>query len=1100
MTSENLLESVVQQYKSCSPFASTKKDPMSRTEILHDANLILESYKKKSRLLDITVKKECNILKIFNPLEAMGVSFAISILDSFGIDVISQESIEVQIDGHTVHVQYYNFSWSTLLPGTKVDTTHLQNSLLQRLNGHGDNDKLNRLSYLCGLDAKGIMLIKAYIAYAKQVTTEYSPELIRDTLITYHQITEKMMSLFAAKFNPSISASKRDAEMQTVKKNLEHAISEVKNHTAVKMLTYIAALVNATIRTNYFLPHRSDFVSFKLKGKLVPNLPKPVTFAEIFVFSDLFEAIHLRNGPVARGGIRWSNRNQDYRTEVLGLVKTQTAKNSIVVPTGAKGGFYIKNNVNDKNIGIESYQTFLRGVLDITDNIVNGKVIRPQNVVAHDEDDPYLVVAADKGTATFSDHANKISEEYGFWLGDAFASGGSYGYDHKKLGITAKGAWKSVECHFAECGIDINKPFTVTGIGGLNGDVFGNGVIYSKNIALVAAFNHEHIFIDPTPDLPKSYQERCRLFKNGKLSWGDYDKNAISKGGGVFDRFGDDIKITPEMRQLLDIAPAINRVTPEEMIRYILQANVDLLWNGGIGTFIKAKNESNASVADSFNDAIRINGGQLAARVIGEGGNLGMTQLGRVEYATSGGHVNTDAVDNCAGVNCSDHEVNIKIALNQAVRDKFITFEERNKALRNMSKEVEELVLSANDLQNQAISIARLSNDCGTLLHYKSFIAELERLEILDRATEFLPDDAEISRRAALNLGFTRPELAILLNYGKIYLSHLLIKTDIESETRSLSYLEEYFPSQMQDKFGTYIRKHPLRKNIIVTNISNEIVDRLGITVVWDIMQVCNVRLETVIKTYILVKDIFHINDLWHKIDSIKNSVDAAVRYNMHATISEFMQRAIHRIINLYADDCNIQDIISQLAEPIEKLRRKSEIGGLNNANRQYYENIAAGYINRGVPEKLARAIAAMSRLRSIVSIAHIAYTTGMDVDVVAAIFYEIDTMFDLFWLRKIGYEIKTSDYLEWCSIVLTSNLISEAEAKLCTHLIVMARKSRIKDPEAILANFKAEYSKQIKAHLLWYNSVKIDNVRVPAVLHIYLNRFNSLFVNTLDT
>ncbi len=615
-------------------------------------------------------------------------------------------------------------------------------------------------------------------------------------------------------------------------------------------------------------------LSFKLDSAKVPELPLPKPYAEIFVYSTRVEGIHLRGGKVARGGLRWSDRHDDFRTEVLGLMKAQMVKNSVIVPVGSKGGFVVKHAPEGREAymeeGIACYKMYLSGLLDITDNIVNGKIVPPPLVARHDGDDPYLVVAADKGTATFSDIANGVSAQYGFWLGDAFASGGSAGYDHKKMAITARGGWVSVARHFHEMGVDIAKQdFTATGIGDMAGDVFGNGMLLSERIRLVAAFNHLHIFIDPSPDAKTSFAERQRLFDLPRSSWKDYNAKLISKGGGIFERSAKSIAISKEAQAALGINKS--SLTPDDLIRAILLSPVDLLWNGGIGTYVKAEDETHDQVGDRTNNAVRINGKDLRCKVVGEGGNLGFTQKGRIEYARAGGRINTDAIDNSAGVDCSDHEVNIKIAFSHELTKGGLTLAKRDKLLASMTEDVAQLVLKDNILQTQALTIAeqqgfRLLESQARLMH------TLERQGLLDRAIEFLPSDKQLTDLKAAHKGLTRPELAVLLAYSKMVLYKELLDSPLPDEPYFSADLKRYFPKAMQEDFADAIAHHRLKREIIATVVTNSMVNRAGITFCFDIAEDLGVGSRDIAAAYTLARDAFGLRGLWKEIEAAKRS------------------------------------------------------------------------------------------------------------------------------------------------------------------------------------------------------------------------------------
>jgi len=1062
-----------------------------------DVKNIVAAINGKCKIVDLDASMGINTIRIYNPGTIMTVSSIVEILKCFGLVVTTNETFKIHLDASTeAFIHKYNFT--TLRKTNTLENEYTQsflNLITDVINGSAKNDDLNQLSYSCGFNKLEIYIIKSYIAYARQIKFQYPYHEIVQCITEYDTIVKKMIDLFVVKFLPELSGN-RSAMISNHDKSIAKSIDEIKNQSKVKILDLLLSLIRATIRTNCFINDHLECLAFKFNSKLAPNLPKPVPFAEIFVFSDKFEAIHLRGGKVSRGGIRWSDRGDDYRTEILGLVKTQTTKNSIIVPTGAKGGFFIKYYESQDRFseGINCYQKFLSAMLDITDNIVSNKVVKPKNVISYDDDDPYLVVAADKGTAKFSDYANNISISRGFWLGDAFASGGSNGYDHKALGITAKGAWESVRRHFTESGVNIeNQTFTAIGIGSLEGDVFGNGVTYSQNMKLIAAFNHEYIFLDPTPDPKTSYAERLRMFNAGISSWMEYNQKLISNGGGVFRRFGDEIKITPEVRNMLNIPSDRDTISPEELIRHILIVKVDLLWNGGIGTFIKAKSETHEDVCDSFNDVVRVNGSELGARIVGEGGNLGMTQLGRIEYEFSGGKLNTDAIDNSAGVDCSDHEVNIKIALNQVLMSKHITIEERNSCLAQMQDEVSSLVLRDNYLQTQAISIAKMHDAENGLLKYKNLMFVLEDHKLLDRGVEFLPENSEITRRLSVGSGLTRPEISVLLAYAKIYLCKIALKTDIYNDPAFDEYLIHYFPSLMRVKFKEYIIDHPLRKEIISTSIVNEMVNRIGITAIFDMMQIVATDFAKIAKVYVAIKNMFDIEPLWNEMDSLNGKIDCTVYYKLHYTVAQFIQRTMQRLITIYPKDIDVSNIIKELSSSIKMLHNDITTNTMVNANRQYFDNMISEYISHGVPSGLSRQVSLMSRLRSIVTVAHISNQTGIDLDAVSTLYYEMDSMFDLLWVRDMASNMNITDYWEWCLSISGINALLVLESQLCKQLLLSGKnKKTIGDAKNIISHFKEEFMDEIKYYMNFYRSIKASHAKIVVLVNMCVHRFKN--------
>ena len=721
--------------------AKVASDDIGFIENSFEKNSPIFNLYKNSDLLD----KETVELKIYSPHQEIILSSIMPILESFGFNVIKEHTytinVEEDLKNRSIKKAWIHYFHLNLSKNGGELNEKIKNNFETAIDLIWKNitkvGALNRLVVACDFDWKQIFMLSGYSKYLHQTGFRFNQSNIADCFVRNPQICKCLVELFEIKFDPNskISLDQRQNKIDEIIKKINENLTKIKDVADDAIIRRFLGVVNATLRTNYYQLDNSKqfkgYVSFKFDCKKVPNLPLPVPYAEIFVYSPKVEAIHLRGGKVARGGLRWSDRQEDFRTEVLGLMKAQMTKNAVIVPVGSKGGFVIKSDTSKmsrdelQQEGISCYKTFLRGLLDITDNVIDGKIEHPHNVIMHDAPDPYLVVAADKGTATFSDTANGISQEYNFWLGDAFASGGSVGYDHKKMGITAKGAWISVMRHFREFDIDTQtQDFTCVGIGDLAGDVFGNGMLLSKHIKLVAAFNHIHIFLDPNPDSQKSFKERERMFNLPRSTWMDYDKSLISKGGGIFERSAKSIKISPEIQEILKISE--DELSPNDLMRAILKAPVDLLWNGGIGTYVKSQDETNQDVGDKANDLLRINGNELNCKVVGEGGNLGFTQKGRIEFARNGGRINTDAMDNSAGVDCSDHEVNIKIALISAMKSKKINLEERNKILEAMTDDVSVLVLSDNRLQTQAISITQ-SLGVSSLGEQSQFLDSLEK-------------------------------------------------------------------------------------------------------------------------------------------------------------------------------------------------------------------------------------------------------------------------------------------------------------------------------------------------------------------------------------
>src|SRR5229473_1855038 len=826
--------------------------------------------------------------KIYRRGSRVPLSDSLPMLERLGVRVFFEHPHKVEPAG-SAPVRVVDFGVvlpSGALPLEQV-REHFHEAFLGMFTGAVEADSLNRLVLAAGLNAREIRVLRAYARYLRQGTSTFSLAYVEQALVANPRIAALLVRLFVSRFKNNEEEAQLATEIAT-------ALDAVQNLDEDRILRSFLAVIQATSRTNFFQEGKT-YLSLKLDPKRVPGLPEPRPMFEIWVYSPRVEAVHLRGGPVARGGIRWSDRMEDFRTEVLGLMKAQMVKNVVIVPVGAKGGFVVKQPpAGDREAlmkeGVACYQTFLRGLLDVTDNRVDGKVVPPRDVARHDSDDPYLVVAADKGTATFSDIANAVAAEYGFWLSDAFASGGSSGYDHKKMAITARGAWESVKRHFRELGVNTQTiDFTVAGIGDMSGDVFGNGMLLSRHIKLVAAFDHRHVFLDPSPDAEKSFKERERLFNLPRSSWADYDAKLISKGGGISPRSAKSIPLSVESQEILGIK--VKALTPAELISAILKAPVDLLYNGGIGTYVKAKTQSHADVGDRANDAIRVNGAELRCGVVAEGGNLGFTQLGRIEYVLKGGRINTDAIDNSAGVSCSDHEVNIKILLSAPAREGKLTGEERNALLATMTDEVAALVLRDNYFQTQSLAVSGVLAP-SLLDAQERFIKSLEKAGRLNRAIEFLPNDEEFAERRAAKIGLTSPERAVLLAYSKIALYDELLASDVPDDPFISTALERYFPVLLRERYRTQIHAHPLRREIIATHVTNSMINRVGSTFVHRLQDETGAAAPDVVRAYLIVREAFGMVDLWRATEALDYRVPDRVQTAMVIDAGRLIVRA----------------------------------------------------------------------------------------------------------------------------------------------------------------------------------------------------------------
>ncbi len=943
--------------------------------------------------------------KLFSHSNPVSLSDVMPIIENMGLRVDAEHPFEIK-SKHQAPIWIHEFTVEQLSHSkldSKQSADNIQQAFSHIWSGEVENDGFNRLILAAGLSWRQVVVLRSYCKYLMQIGVPFSQTYMIDTLVANPEIAANIIALFDQRFNPAI----KNAESAKIEKQIVLALDDVASLDEDRILRAYLNLINATLRTNFYRADehgaQAGYLSFKFDSAAITDLPLPHPMAEIFVYSPQFEGIHLRGGRVARGGLRWSDRREDFRTEVLGLMKAQMVKNAVIVPVGSKGGFFVKRNLatdRDEMMQqvIECYQNFLRGLLDITDNIVGPDIVAPDNVVRYDDDDPYLVVAADKGTATFSDFANAVSAEYGFWLGDAFASGGSVGYDHKKMGITARGAWESVKRHFRELGHDTQtQPFTVVGIGDMAGDVFGNGMLLSEQIELVAAFNHMHIFIDPTPNAATTFAERKRLFELPGSSWSDYNTDLLSKGGAIYSRSNKSITLSAEACAKIGVDK--DTFTPTELITAILKSPVDLLWNGGIGTYVKASGESQADAADRTNDGVRVNASDLRCRVFGEGGNLGCTQLGRIEYARSGGMIYTDAIDNSAGVDCSDHEVNIKILVNSVVANDDMTLKQRDKLLANMTDEVGLMVLRDNYLQTQCI------NQCmepGSLsLHeVQRFMQHLESIDKLNRNIEFLPDNEQIADRLAAEEGLSRPEVAVLVSYSKMVMYDDLMACDFANEPALHRELIEYFPRILSEQYNERIADHRLRKEIITTVITNELVNRLGPTFAFRMHHELGASAAEVAAAFVAVRAIFHLPELWHSIEILDNKASAEIQNQMQILVRGLVERSTHWLLRSRRASHSIDEVIAQF-EPGISMLIKSMPDSLANANKATLEQRIQFFMNAQVPEATAKAVAQVVPLSSSLDIVEITASLDTPISVSAKVYFELGTHLELQWLRE---------------------------------------------------------------------------------------------------
>ncbi|MFJ1894556.1 MULTISPECIES: NAD-glutamate dehydrogenase [unclassified Streptomyces] len=971
--------------------------------------------------------------KIYRTGEQVSLSAVLPALQRLGVEVVDERPYELRCADRT-HAWIYDFGLR--MPQTTGNGGYLADDARERFQetfaavwtGEAENDGFNALVLSAGLNWRQAMVLRAYAKYLRQAGSTFSQDYMESTLQNNVHTTRLLVSLFEARMSPERQSAGTELT-DGLLEELDGALDQVASLDEDRILRSFLTVIKATLRTNFFQradtgkPH--NYVSMKFDPQSIPDLPAPRPAFEIWVYSPRVEGVHLRFGKVARGGLRWSDRREDFRTEILGLVKAQMVKNTVIVPVGAKGGFVAKQLPDpavDRDAwlaeGIASYRTFISALLDITDNMVAGEVVHPKGVVRHDEDDTYLVVAADKGTAKFSDIANEVAVAYGFWLGDAFASGGSAGYDHKGMGITARGAWESVKRHFRELGHDTQtEDFTVVGVGDMSGDVFGNGMLLSEHIRLVAAFDHRHIFIDPKPDAAVSYAERRRLFDLPRSSWADYKKELISAGGGIHPRSAKSIPVNAHIREALGIEPGVTKMTPADLMQTILKARVDLLWNGGIGTYIKSSAESNADVGDKANDAIRVNGEDLRARVVGEGGNLGATQLGRIEFARTGGRINTDAIDNSAGVDTSDHEVNIKILLNGLVRDGDMTVKQRNKLLAEMTEEIGHLVLRNNYAQNTAL--ANAVAQAPSLLHaHQRFMRRLGRDGDLDRALEFLPTDRQVRELLSAGKGLSQPELAVLLAYTKITAAQELIGTSLPDDEYLQKLLHAYFPRQLRERFPEAVDGHALRREIITTVLVNDTVNSGGSTFLHRLREETGASIEEIVRAQVAAREIFGLAKVWDAVEALDNRVAADVQTRIRLHSRRLVERGSRWLLGNRPQPLEIAGTIDFFRTGVEQVWAELP-KMLMGADQEWYRSILDELTEAGVPDELAQRVAGFSSAFPALDIVAIADRTGTDPLSVAEVYYDLADRLSITQLMDRIIELPRAD--RWQSMARAS-------------------------------------------------------------------------------
>ncbi|CAN5453209.1 NAD-glutamate dehydrogenase [soil metagenome] len=946
--------------------------------------------------------------KLFRKDKIVSLSEALPLLENMGVRVADELGpYEIRTGGDELFwIHDFGLKAERELQTSQVKDI-FQDTFQRLWNEEIENDAFNRLVLKAGLDWREISMLRACCKYLRQTNLTFSQNYMERTLDSNPGIAGMLVELFTARFDPRRNANAEE-ETERIVAGIEEALDSVTSLDEDRIIHSFMNVILATTRTNFYQRDTGtgdfkEYISFKLEPGKLPELPLPKPMFEIFVYSPRMEGVHLRGGEVARGGIRWSDRREDFRTEVLGLMKAQMVKNAVIVPVGAKGGFVVKKLPTGgdreavQNEVVHCYKTLIRGMLDITDNLVEGENVHPENVVRYDDDDPYLVVAADKGTATFSDTANGISKDYGFWLGNAFASGGSVGYDHKAMGITAKGAWESVKRHFRELGVDTqNEDFTTIGVGDMGGDVFGNGMLLSRHIKLVGAFNHMHIFLDPNPDTASSFEERQRLFELPRSTWNDYDQSLISEGGGIFSRSAKSIALTAEVKELLGVEA--DRLTPNEIINAMLKAEVDLLWNGGIGTYVKSSEETNAEVGDRTNDSLRVNGKELRCRVFGEGGNLGLTQRGRIEYVMNDGRIYMDAIDNSAGVDCSDHEVNIKVLLDAIVESGDMTDKQRNELLAEMTDEVGELVLRDNYLQTQALSNAIAQSASMADVHAR-YISSMESSGRLNREIEFLPSEEELADRKSAGFGLTAPEFAVLLAYTKISLYERLLGSEALEDDYLAGELEHYFPTPLRERFSERMKGHRLRREIVATSVVNSIVNRCGITFAYRLGEEAGAEASDIARTYAASREIFGLRSLWGEIESLDNKVPAETQTEMILESRKLIERSTRWLLRNRRPPLDIGATVERFSKGVEELSGRIPDLMLD-SEREKLEERKEALEEKGVPGELARRVASLGPIFSVLDIVDTADATGKSIETAASVYFTLGDRMNLHLLR----------------------------------------------------------------------------------------------------
>ncbi|AKH43171.1 glutamate dehydrogenase [Altererythrobacter atlanticus] len=1049
-----------------------------------DADDPLRPLRRDTRLYRLESDSADNLrLKIYQQGGSMPLSDAVPALENFGFRVLAELPTQLGgTDTGTIHDFQLGLPRGDHAAQLLARSEEIEHAICAVLNGKAENDVFNRLVTGTGLDAQETDWLRAFYRYLRQANIAFTIYTVVDALRGAPNITRALIELFRVRHDPAFKGDREEASA-AANEAIRNGLSEVAAINDDRLLRLYWATIQAILRTNAFTEAAQEALAFKIDSPQVPGLPKPVPWREIWVYSRRVEGIHLRAGPVARGGIRWSDRRDDFRTEILGLMKAQRVKNAVIVPTGAKGGFYPKrlpDPTRDRDAwaaeGKESYKLYIRSLLSVTDNIEGDKVVHPQGVVIHDGNDPYFVVAADKGTARFSDTANEIAEERGFWLGDAFASGGSHGYDHKAMGITARGAWISVQRHFLEMGVDVQtESVRVAGCGDMSGDVFGNGMLLSRAIKLVFAFDHRHIFIDPDPDPETSWAERKRMFDLPRSSWADYSEKLISRGGGVFPRSMKRIPLSPEAREALGVEA--EELDPESLISAILKSEVDLIWFGGIGTYIRAGTETDAQVGDPANDGLRVSGREVRAKVVGEGANLGVTQAGRIEFALKGGRINTDFIDNSAGVDCSDNEVNIKIGLSIAQRSGKLSQKRRNALLVEMTDEVAELVLEDNRLQALALSIAQ-AGGANAVPSQTRLIETLEDIGNLDRRTEGLADDEALARRAADGTGLTRPELAVLLSNAKLVLQDAIEESDLSADKAAEPLLLADFPPHMAEDFRKQLLAHRLRNEIVATSIANRIVNRMGLLHPFELAEEEGAGLDHVAAAFVGACELLGMGPIWTAIDEAE--IPEAARLMLFEQAALALRGHMADLLRAGGATLAPSKVIGELSASVAQLiTRVDELLAVE--AREHSEAIAATLIDAGAPGDLANRVAILFALDGAIGLSRLSLQSGVAAVDLANAFIDLGEQLGLDWAQAKAAVMNPSDPWERLLVAGLARDFQQMRFDFLRNMTVGARDKA--DPQMRIGQWLETHASAIRQLRAMIGRAQSANPVAPAML-----------------